>query len=225
MKSKIDAQKTSLTLRRALFGALALLFMLTGVKAFAGQGENVSTNACLDDEVVTALDSFNSDKTVNIDWQRLVRNAFAHRQKIIQELLNIFNNPQSDLYAKCVAANYLGEMRASEAADSLAPRITIRGPFENEGFHFAPGGGSLSIMQALIKIGTPSIPAVMRNLAESDDEQGRMRSVAVLSEIEGDKDVVQLQLQKAIDAQSDATKKARLQSALKMLWQPIPISL
>jgi HEAT repeat protein len=72
---------------------------------------------------------------------------------------------------------------------------------------------------ALVAIGTPSIPAVIRNLENSDDAKVRQPSLNVLVRIEGDKDVVQLRLQKALDAQSDTTKKARLQLALKSLTE------
>ena len=72
-------------------------------------------------------------------------------------------------------------------------------------------------MHALIKIGNPSIPAVIRNLAESDDAKVRELSLTALYHIDGDKDITQLRLQKALKAEKDLQKQARLQAALKSL--------
>jgi len=72
-------------------------------------------------------------------------------------------------------------------------------------------------MEALVKIGNPSIPVVIQNLEDSDDVQVRELSVTVIHRIEKDKDIAELRLQKALEAQTDAKKKARLQSALKSL--------
>ena len=70
---------------------------------------------------------------------------------------------------------------------------------------------------ALIKIGIKSIPAVIRNLEERDDAQVRDLSLKVLYRIEGDKDLVQLRLQKALAAQKDSQKQTRLKLALEAL--------
>jgi len=199
---------------QTIIGTLGLLFIMYGIEAFAGQGDNINTNACVDDEVVTAIDTLNSNKPVD-NLGKLVQDAFAHRQKIIQELLNIVNNPQSNLYVKCCAANCLGEMRASEAAESLAAQITINPPGDMGGFHFVPTGGYMTAVSALIKIGTPAIPAVIRNLAGSDDEQVRAWSLTVLNTIDGDKNVVQLRLQGFLEKETDQIKKDRIQSALE----------
>jgi len=75
----------------------------------------------------------------------------------------------------------------------------------------------LSAVDALIKIGNPSIPAMMRNLAESDDAKARELSLQVLTRIDGDKDISQLRLQKTLKAETDSTKQTRLQAALKSL--------
>ena len=69
---------------------------------------------------------------------------------------------------------------------------------------------------------------MIKNLEESDDAKVRESSLNVLISIEGDKDVVQLRLQKALDAQSDAKKKDRLKAAIKSIpeikLQPIVVN-
>ncbi|MGH7976622.1 MAG: hypothetical protein ACREC8_08160, partial [Limisphaerales bacterium] len=75
----------------------------------------------------------------------------------------------------------------------------------------------LVAVDALVKIGTASIPAMIRNLEESDDSAVRILSLRVIYRIEGDKDIVQLRLQKALKVEKDSRKQARLASALKAL--------
>ncbi len=192
-----------------MIDTIAVLFvMISTMAALGGPGGTASTNMSIDDQVVTALSNVASNKDVP-DLAALVFSGFAHRQQIIQSLIKIIDNPQSTVYAKGCAANYLGEMRASEAADSLAAHITNNPPgasWARTAFHEVPYGDTLPSVSALIKIGSPAIPAVIRNLAESDVEQVRTCSMVVLESVEGDKDVMQLRLQKALDAQTDARK-------------------
>jgi hypothetical protein len=75
-------------------------------------------------------------------------------------------------------------------------------------------------MSALMRIGNPSIPAVIGNLEQSDDVKVRELSLAVLNYIDNDKDITQLRLQKALAAQNDGQKMMRLQGALKALENP-----
>jgi hypothetical protein len=140
-----------------------------------------------------------------------------YRKATISKILRVFNDPHTRDMAKCYAASYLGMLHASDAADSLATNITIIVPMDSHHMDGSPCGSFEPMSAALVAIGTSSIPAMIRNLEESDDVKIRKPSLNVLVQIEGDKDVVQLRLQKALDAQSDATKKARLQLALKTL--------
>jgi hypothetical protein len=71
-----------------------------------------------------------------------------------------------------------------------------------------------------MRIGNPSIPAVIGNLEQSDDVKVRELSLAVLNYIDNDKDITQLRLQKALAAQNDGQKMMRLQGALKALENP-----
>ncbi len=111
-------------------------------------------------------------------------------------------------------------MHAVEATESLATNITLS----------VQAGGSLYIMEspfwyrpaehALGEIGVPAIPALLRNLVESQDANTRDASLRVLVGIDGDKDVVQLRLQKALKAGKGSERQARLQAALKALADP-----
>jgi hypothetical protein len=144
-----------------------------------------------------------------------------HNERISfgNELLAIFKDTHSSQGTKGAAAYYLGEIRFSEASDELATNIALEITQLLED-HMALLEGHLEghlAAQALIKIGTPAIPPLIRNLANSDDKVVRGWSMLVLCRIEDDKDVVHLRLQKALAAEKDPQKQARLQAASKML--------
>jgi len=189
--------------------------MNVSLAVIAGPVENVGTNASIDEQLVAALASYRPYGGTAILKLRNLESD--HRKKFIQSLLKTLNDPQLDNqdFAKNVAAYYLGELSASEAVDSLAAHITINSP-PIDPRDFFPGAFPAAF--ALINIGAQSIPAVMRNITESDDEQVRHLSVFVINWIEGqNKDVTQFRLQKALDAQSDPAKKARVQAVLESL--------
>jgi hypothetical protein len=112
-------------------------------------------------------------------------------------------------------------MRVADAVDLLADDITLL--FDRTRLPLMKHLVNIDIisehpaMEALIMIGNPSIPAMIRHLEESDDIQVRDLSLKVLYRIEGDKDIVQLRLQKALAVQKDSHKQARLQLALKAI--------
>jgi hypothetical protein len=142
----------------------------------------------------------------------------AQKREAIEKLLKILDDSNANKLNHGMAAFYLGEFHAVKASDILAQKITLKLGVEEYGFFQGlPMVGGFTARDALIKIGTPSIPAVIRNLAESDDAKVRELSLQVLCSIEGDKDIVQLRLQKALNAEKDSQKQARLQAALKSL--------
>jgi HEAT repeat protein len=116
--------------------------------------------------------------------------------------------------AKSCAAHYLGELHAEEAVDGLSAQIGVlltpfgHGPFVN--------GDEAPAANALIKIGTSSIPAVIRILSETDDGLTRFTCLQVLASIDRDNDVTQLRLEKALKAEKDGKKQSRFQAALKL---------
>ena len=139
----------------------------------------------------------------------------AESHRFNNELLNIFNDSKMSNLSRCAAAYYLGDFHVSEAVDPLASDIALQ-PILLTTEHCTMLHGTIAA-DALVKIGTPSITAVIRNLEESDNADVRSLSLKVLYRIDGDKDIVQLRLQKAMAAQKDSNKKARLQAALKAL--------
>jgi hypothetical protein len=203
---------------RSPFFLVVIIFAIFSTGKIGGQTENTNTEVSPDDKVVAMINSFNYNhiSTVITDQGAgAFSNGKNKRAKTIQSLLEIFNNSKSYIFRpKCYAAYYLGVLRASEAVDSLAAQIKIRG-YEH-GLE-EPVGGYEPAVDALVAIGNPSIPAVIRNLAESDDAKVRELSLQVVTRIDGDKDISQLRLQKALKAETDSQKQARLQAASKAL--------
>jgi HEAT repeat protein len=206
-KNKVLQQM--LKIKNRIILALVLITSLSAVKLEAGD-ENSSAYH------VTPEDIIASAQAKNLDIFNAVSSGFiAERARLNNELLNIFKNPKSSNPNRCAAAFYLGEMRSPNAVDALAPEIMLH--LNGVSIDEIPMIMGNPVADALVKIGNPSIPAVIRNLAESDDVQVRKLSLQVLYRIDGDKDISQLRLQKALKVEKDSQKQARLRVALKAL--------
>ena len=220
MKTKTNARSLSSVHLKTLFCTFILVFISAGAGGLAGQAES-ETNALngSDGSIIAAIKAVNDEMPASPTNFRGAENKWESRRKqMIAELIGILNDAKSHNLAKCCAAYCLGIMHASDAVDGLAAQISISPP--------PPSGSDLSgglscgyepAAEALVAIGISSIPAVIRNLAESDDAKVRELSLQVLNRIDGDKDIVQLRLQKALKAEKDLQKQARLQAALKSL--------
>jgi len=192
----------------ALLVFLSVIIALVDVASFA-QGVSFSSNKLKPEDIIASIRANTFDT-----FDNLAANVIDDRTRFINELRKIFNDTKSSNYQQCAAAFYLGEMRASEAAYDLAVNIKLS---MDHSLDHATILTMAPTVTALVKIGNTSIPAVIRNLAESDDAQVRDLSLKVLYRIEGDKDIVQLRLQKALNVEKDLQKQARLQTALKFL--------
>ena len=217
MKTRNYFKQPRTTQLPILFYAITFVLVMGANEKLVGQTESHSAGPA-NDPVITTIESINRGEFVSAFTAPYERGS-GHRLRTIQALLRIFSDSKAYPDAKCCAAAYLGMMRASEAADSLAANIALQPPFDP---HFAVSGppfGYNPVIDALVAIGNPSIPAVIRNLAESDDAKVRELSLQVLTRIDGDKDIAQLRLQKALKAEKDSQKQARLQVALKSLGE------
>jgi hypothetical protein len=194
----------------------ALAIMIASAGKMRGQTEVTNTNKSIDDEIVSSIQGFHENQYIG-NIYNLFHEDEIHRQKMVDDLIKIFNDPSSGKRTKGYAAYYLGVLHATKAVDSLANQINFAVGEAGSISEMDSPWISLPAVNALLTIGSPSIPALIRNLAESDDDNVRKRSLRVLNLIEGDKDIVQLRLQKALNAEKDSNKQARLQAALKSL--------
>jgi len=201
-------------------GAMLALLALGSPDLAAGSG-NESPQVPSETQILAAIKAQTTSEARGIgvaSVASLLDQELMQRDEIIKELLTIFNDPKSADSVRAFAAYRLGVLRAAEAAESLAGRITFK----------LIVAGSLHVQEspwwndpaasALIAIGVPAIPAVIQNLAESNDEAIRSKSRQVLIGIEGgDKDITALRLQKALNAEKNVPKRERLQKALEEL--------
>jgi hypothetical protein len=201
-------------------GAMLALLALGSPDLAAGSG-NESPQVPSETQILAAIKAQTMSEARGIgvaSVASLLDQELMQRDEIIKELLTIFNDPKSADSVRAFAAYRLGVLRAAEAAVSLAGRITFK----------LIVAGSLHVQEspwwndpaasALIAIGVPAIPAVIQNLAESNDEAIRSKSRQVLIGIEGgDKDITALRLQKALNAEKNVPKRERLQKALEEL--------
>jgi hypothetical protein len=166
---------------------------------------------------VMSGDIISACRTGNIDaFESVVHDYHADNNQLGAQLLMLLKSTQSN-FSQSASAYFLGEIHYTNSVDALAAQIAFR-------FHGVIMKHLVEInipeypaMDALVKIGTPSIPVAIQNLAESDDAQVRDLSLQVLNRIENDKDIVRLRLQKALQAEADPQKHMRLQTALKSL--------
>jgi len=193
-------------------------------------GDEFATYTITPQDIINSTSNSASLKMHGIGGAYLGWEGFSDRwdmehKHLIAELLNIFTDETEESLNRSAAAYYLAEMRAPEAANALATNITLHfelylpahGLNGVEGLQMKWGG--YVAMQALVKIGNPSISSVIRHLADSDDAKVRELSLQVITRIDGAKDIVQVRLQKALKAEKDLQKQARLQAALKSLLE------
>ncbi|MGH7976327.1 MAG: HEAT repeat domain-containing protein [Limisphaerales bacterium] len=176
----------------------------------ATQAQNSASSVTVED-IIASVQANNPDAVDGVAWK-----LHNEHKQLVEKLLNIFKNAKSSNVERCAAVYYFGDLKISEAVDALAANITLS--FNEPVDHLSIVMGASSV-NALIEIGSPSIPPLIRNLAESDDVQVRKLSLEVLYQIDGDKDITQLRLQKALKAEKNSQKQARLKSALKALGE------
>jgi hypothetical protein len=166
------------------------------------------------EEIIASIHANNLDV-----FEKVAGNFSSERNLLGSKLLNIFTEEKSSNLNRCCAAYYLREIHSRQAVDMLAINIALRLDTSRISVDHLPIIKGFPAKDALIEIGNPSIPAVILNLSESDDAEVRKLSLEVIERIDNDKDISILRLQKAIKAERDAQKQARLQTALKALTE------
>jgi hypothetical protein len=181
-----------------------------------GQGLTGKHVGCFDEKLAAVLEGLNRDESLYWPFRNAVVSAVGNRDQTIKDFIAILLNPKSNNQTQRFSAYCLGKMRASEAIEALAAQITLAlpGPPHGSLGEIEAEWNMLPSVEALVAIGNSAIPAMIQNLAESDDATVRKLSAHVLCRIDMDKDVAKLRLQKAAENETDPRKKARLQSAI-----------
>ena len=186
----------------AIIGILTLVFMVP----INSEAEQVNNQAFF---IRLKMLGQLSDK----EREALLHDSSQYLQKIQETLLSHLGSTNKDV--RCYAAYLLGEYRFPQAATSLSQVIDLKSDVRQNTREWF--WDLYPAVEALIKIGNPSISAVIRNLEESDDPKVRELSLKVISYVEKDKDIAQLRLKKALEAQPDSKKKTRLEVAIRAI--------
>jgi hypothetical protein len=226
MKKNIQ-NRGSVSAWRSIVNGLVLIGLLAELasRTYAADGKT-RDDVIAPDDIVASVNIIPLGNT-NVDvshafltWDRLESKWESQQIDLVWRLVAVLNDPRSPDLNKCVAAYYLAGLRCEKAVTALAANIKLQ---YDEQFASPPHSfpkmlpGEHISADALVGIGNPSIPAMIRKLSESDDAKVRELSLQVLTRIDGDKDISQLRLQKALKAETDSEKQARLQAALKAL--------
>ena len=191
-----------------VLGCMAVLLQTPAMSQSAGADEPMNNDSFADSiQKFEALDAKGRTSLVESNRVRLER----VRGLLLDKLLS------KDEEVRFFAAYLLGQYRFPEAVDALAKSIALlddRPRFAERLWDRFPA------MEALVRVGSPSLLAMIRNLEQSDDPTVTELSLKVLYRIDGEKEIAQFRLKKAFAAQQDSKKKARLESALGILLDP-----
>jgi hypothetical protein len=117
-------------------------------------------------------------------------------------------NPKEVTFA---IAFLLGFNRMEDSVRFLSPLIALEADM-TENNHIP--WGRYPVAEALIRIGGPSIPAMMKNIETSDDKKVCELSAEVIRYVDGP-EIAKFRLEKAMEKQADPGKKAKLKAAVE----------
>ncbi len=216
----LTTMKKSQHCHQFLETTLARIFLILGwfavLQVPATAGDEAARKIKPDDVIAWIRSGTNSLS----EFDRISVGFRAERERFGRELSAILTDPGTSDIGVYAATYYLGEIRFSDAAGVLALRIGYAFDWAKYPWSTFPDIPPYPVVEALVKIGSPSIPALFRNLEESDVAKTRELSLIAICRIDGDKELTTLRLQKAANAQRDSTKKARLETALGVLRNP-----
>jgi len=195
---------------RIIVGLVVLAIHLPSYASLPVSLEKPTINVCL-----KLMQSTNA-----LERREAIHDFSQQRQEIIHTLVDILNG-QYEAEIKLDAARTLGLYQADEAVPALInnwlledqERQIIHGIVTDEEFQAIVW----PISTALRRIGPPTIPPLIDCIANNPNIKIQKKALKILQQIDGDKDIVALRLQKAAKAETDAQKQARLQAALKTL--------
>lgn len=150
-----------------------------------------------------------------------IQEVIKNRQQMILSFCEIVHKKNAARYAgesRAAAAYILGEIRASEAVEALSSALgenlfgfrvikRLPPPYESDDV----------VLEALVKIGLPSVPEMTRNLCSTDNALIRRQSVRVLNRVLGEEKRVQELVDGLLEKEKDAAVRERLLQAKKII--------
>ena len=140
---------------------------------------------------------------------------------LLSSLTHHLNNSESK-DVRFAAAYLLGMYRMERSVRALSKQITLEAEITQN--KRRPLWDRYPVAEALIRIGLPSIPVMLENIENSEDDLVQGLSARVIRYVQGP-EIGSIIVERAIEKQADEVRKKRLQEALKYLGaEPVPLS-
>ena len=179
-----------------------------GVSAFI-EGDDMTNSTTRN--VVTKLRSL---KEMTPEEKEALLSSLGREWQQVEGVL-VTNLGSEDDETRFCSAYLLGLYRYSYAAGSLARKITMENTKLKDNERMARWQ-QYPAVEALIRIGKPSVPAMLRNLESSSDKHVRGLSARVIFYVEGAQ-IGRLIVENAIAKEDDPVKKKNLEEALPLI--------
>ena len=191
------------------FVIITVVFVLTGMVYFMSDSVLAISAAVLGDNVIE------SDRISSENCEQLTEQLSKQWEDTKGLLITSLGS--DDQQVQFTAAFLLGLYRYAEATDSLANLIVMEDAGRNEKRQSRESlWGEYPAVEALIRIGKPSVSAMLRNLESSEDEHVRGLSARVIYYVEGPK-LAKIVVENAVNEQKDPIKKKLLESSLPLV--------
>jgi HEAT repeat protein len=136
------------------------------------------------------------------------------RKRTIEQLCEIVDQKNAGKHEpveRAAAAYVLGEMRAPEAVGALNSALADD-PVQRDWFGDRSPYDS-AVTAALVRIGRPAVPEMIKNLQQSDDKRIREKTCMILYHTLGGRDRIVALIDRLTDQEEDAGVRTRLEAA------------
>jgi hypothetical protein len=188
------------------FFCSGICIILTGVAVLAVDQTNMKIQADANTALIGQMGALNDEERIEL-VEQLIKERIHMERNLIRQLDN-----SKTKQAKFAVAFLLGYYRMEKSVPHLSKLITL----EAQGTKQKRENlwDRYPVVEALIRIGNPAIPEMIRNIETSEDNKVRELSARVIRYVEG-AEIGRIVIEKAIEKQTDPRRKARLEAALK----------
>ncbi len=146
-----------------------------------------------------------------------MESLLRERAEIVRQMIAIVDGDYTNK-TRLDAVKILGEFRATEAATVLVKNLELEDTIGFSTGMITPealAARRLPVSVALIKIGTPAIPALVGRISATADARIANNCIAICVTMSG-VECTQAHFKKALLEEKDEQRKSRLENAVKM---------
>ena len=172
------------------------------------------------DKVESKILDINNNLSIE-EWHKETLKLAHERFNIIDKLMRQLHYGKNLNKEKKIRICYLlGKYRASRATMDLLNIITLEDQNVTEEDTRFPLWRKYPAYEALIKIGVPTIPRILKKLETESDLLAMRLEVAVIYWVYG-KEIAKIILDKALAKQTDTQKAKNIKKAMRLIkWSP-----